>query len=212
MKRALIVLFVVTAVTGSVLTVVNAVHPAALVGDSAAGGAVAGDAHGLQLPLEHNALASRADTVIVGTVVESHVERFTDNEAIPDSSRSEPGYALSTFRSTTLAVGSVLAGEAPKNLSLATLEQLRFSDSEIGSTGDKHAPLQVGAKYVLFLDEGAALWTGHWISLGPQGTGLVTNDSVLFADGRSASLSELRQSIAEPVRPGEERYTPTVGE
>lgn len=154
-------------------------------------------AYGLQEALDLPELGERADLVVVGVARGETKRRFTDNRHVPVEHRSEPGYARSTFFAREITVEAVVKGdhEGPA-LHVARLATLDLGDgSAMTAEHDESFLLEEGVRYVLFLQRGSGIWTGHWLVLGAQGVGELHGDTVIFRDGKKIGLDELRHTL-----------------
>jgi hypothetical protein len=162
-----------------------------------------GGVHGIQIRLSPSELSFVSDAVVVATAGPQDVQSFSSNKLIPKSAHGQEGYAEGSFVSTQIRVTELLKGGLATNPSVASLHSLSATgrDAAIsGEAADENA-LKPGLDYVLFLTKGTELWAGHYLTLGPQGVGVIQDDVVHFATGKTIDLSLLIRQVQSPSAP-----------
>lgn len=153
------------------------------------------DMHGLQAPLPLEELADRVDAVVLASVGETSLHRFTTNSLIAEADKEELGYEESVYSRQSVTVDQVLHGQAPDELSVARMEQLVENPGEIAVVHGAELPrLSEGESYVLFVSKGSSIWAGHYLIAGPQGVGTLVDGQVTVGD-QKLSLAELQQRL-----------------
>lgn len=135
--------------------------------------------------------AKLADLVVRGTVVSDVVRRFTENNQIPDSYKSDEMYGAS-YHDVTVAITEYIKGKGPDQISV---RRLAPPEGYVLS-GTAPEPF-LGRDQVMFLSEGTGLWSGGYLVLGDQSLAEVVEGKVKLKTLPQMAMDDFRKEVGE---------------
>lgn len=166
------------------------------------------DVHGLRAQMEPAELADVSDLIVVGTVESSTVKLYSDNPLRENGPDRDPAFDDATYIEALVRIDEELMPAAPGVEDTVTVfhpgkpaEGVGVGGGHAGGRAWNH--LEAGESYVLFLDEGEAMWSGGYLV---NEVGDVDGDQTTLRTGEATyTLTELvevmTQDLGDPTAP-----------
>lgn len=169
------------------------------------------EAHGLRAQMEPSELADVSDLIVVGTVESSTVKLYSDNPLREDGPDRDSAFDNATYIEALVRIDEELMPAAPDVEDTVTVFHPGKPAEGVGISGGGHADghawnhLEDGETYVLFLDEGEAMWSGGYLV---NEVGDVDGDQTTLRTGEATyTLAELVEVMTQD--PGDPTAPPT---
>lgn len=156
---------------------------------------------GSYVKLDYDELAKKSDLVAKGRVTSKEEKKFSNNPETSNDDLEKESIIDGTYLEYRFKIDEILKSRegdfSQQEIEIVqTLTIVNLDGTKSTILQDSELALSEQQQFVLFLDQGKTIYRNKYFTQGIQGAGLLVGNTIDFRDGRSITLTELREIIS----------------